>query len=232
MLPTVSEQEGGVESDPARWLARLPPGRHGLAREFVIQNQRGRIAAGIIASVAERGYQETTISQIAAAAGVSRRTFYGYFASKQECFLDTFDLIVEHLRAAAGEAAAEATGWPERVRARVAAALDAFAANPDLATFILIAPPRAGSELAERYSRAMDEALSDLTEGMPESLAAGQLSSAAEQALIGGVAALVVHKVEAGEGERLPELLPDLLELVLTPFLGRAEAVRIARQGA
>ncbi len=38
-----------------------------------------------------------------------------------------------------------------------------------------------------------------------------------------------MRKVEAGEGESLPDLLPDLVELTLAPFLGRAEAVRVAR---
>ena len=42
-------------------------------------------------------------------------------------------------------------------------------------------------------------------------------------------AALVVRKVEAGEGQRLPELLPDLLELTLSPYVGRDEAIRLAR---
>ncbi len=62
-------------------LHRLPPGRHGLPRDFVAQNQRDRLAAGTIAAVAERGYNETTIGDIAAAAGVSRRTFYVYFGT-------------------------------------------------------------------------------------------------------------------------------------------------------
>jgi hypothetical protein len=50
--------------------------------------------------------------------------------------------------------------------------------------------------------------------------------------MIGGAATLVMEKVQAGEGENLTELLTDLLELFLTPYLGREEAVRVARQGA
>jgi hypothetical protein len=34
--------------------------------------------------------------------------------------------------------------------------------------------------------------------------------------------------VNAGEGERLVDLLPDLLELVLTPYIGRERAVEEA----
>jgi AcrR family transcriptional regulator len=231
MLRPVTKRKGGGE-DVARGLSRLPPGRHGLPREFVSQNQRDRIAAGIIAAVAERGYHEAKITDITAAAGLSRRTFYTYFASKEECFFDTFDLIVTHLREAATAAAEPHREWPDRVRARLGAVLEAFAANPDLARFVLIAPPRAGEQIAARYRRAMDEVLAELTEGMPADVAATQPSRAAEHGLIGGAAALIVRKVELGEGESLPDLLPDLLELTLMPFLGRAEAVRFARSGS
>ena len=41
--------------------------------------------------------------------------------------------------------------------------------------------------------------------------------------------ALVVREVEAGGGDDLPRLLPDLVELFLTPYLGRGEAVRVAQ---
>lgn len=227
-MPLVSKRDAGGEGGERR-LLQLPPGRHGLPREFVRQHQRDRIAASMIACVAERGYKETTISQIAKAAGVSRRTFYAYFSSKDECFFDTFDLIIDHLRKAATEAAAAHTEWPERVRARLATILDTFAANPDLARFLLISSPRAGSEIAARYRRAMDEVLAELTDGIPDEARDREPSPEAEHALVGGAAAIIVRRVEAGKGETLPELLPDLVEFTLTPFLGREAASRFAR---
>jgi hypothetical protein len=42
----------------------------------------------------------------------------------------------------------------------------------------------------------------------------------AELAMAGGLSALLVAKVNAGEGERLGELEPELVELVLTPYIG------------
>jgi AcrR family transcriptional regulator len=228
-LPRVAKREPAAESS-ASGLPRLPPGRHGLSRDFVARNQRDRLTAGTIASVAEHGYHDTTISQIAAAAGVSRRTFYAYFASKQDCFLATYDLIVEHLSAAAAEAAAPLSRWPDRVSARFVAVLDAVTTNPDLARFLLIAPPRAGGEIAAHYRAAVERALAELTEGIPSDVALP--SEAAQSAMIGGVTGLIARKVEAGEADRLPELLPDLVELSLTPFLGRDEALRAARRAS
>lgn len=225
--PPVSKREPSGD-DPAPGLARLPPGRHGLPREFVTENQRGRLTAGIIAVVTERGYHEATISQIAAAAGVSRRTFYTYFSAKQECFLDAYGQIAEHLREAGAEAAAPYEEWADRVAAKLRSALEVFAANSDLARFYLVEAPRAGDEIAARYRQVTGRALVDLTADRPPSIR--QPSEAIEFAVMGGMAALIADRVQAGEGERLPSLLPDLLELVLTPYLGREEAVAAARR--
>lgn len=229
MLARVTEHEGGDGGSPDR-LPQLPRGRHGLSREFVSKNQLDRIVAGMIATVAEHGYQNAKLTDITAAAGLSRRAFYTHFESKEEAYFVTFDLIADHLRKAAGEAAAPFQEWPDRVRARLAAVLDVFAANPDLARYVLVAPPRAGKDIAARYRRAMDEVLAELTEGMPSEFAARKPSRAAEQAQIGGAAALIVRKVNAGEGARLADLLPHLVEIALTPFLGRDAAVEFARR--
>lgn len=212
-------------------LPRLPPGRHGLPRDFVVQNQRDRIAAGIIAAVSEFGYHQTTITQIAAAAGVSRRTFYGYFDSKEECFLATFDQIADHLCDAARDAASGQPEWPAKVAARIDSGLEIFSANPQLARFTLAEPPRAGGDVTAHYRGALDGALGELTEG--RSAATTQApSQAVQQSLIGGAVSLIVQRLEAGEEERIRDLLPDLVELFLTPFIGRAAAVRAAGDGS
>ena len=224
--------KGEPQAEDLPGLSRLPPGRHGLPRDFVAQNQRDRLAAGIIAAVSEFGYHETTITQIAAAAGVSRRTFYGYFNSKEECYFATFDQIAEHIRDAAREAAAERPDWPAKVAARFAAALEIFSANPQLARFALAVPPRASGEVTAHYRHALDRALAELTDGLPGAPEAEEPSPAVQQSLIGGVVSLIVQSSEEGEGERIGDLLPELVELFLTPFVGRAEAARAARAGA
>ena len=74
-----------------RDLHQLPPGRHGLPRAFVAANQRERIlsAVGDVASVA--GYSDMTVEGVIVTAGVSRRTFYEHFKSKDEAFLAAFE---------------------------------------------------------------------------------------------------------------------------------------------
>lgn len=216
------------ESSSPPGLARLPPGRHGLSREFVKQNQRDRLTAGTIAAVAERGYPETTISDIVKAAGLSRRSFYVYYASKEACYLSAAAEIAAHLHAVAEEAASEESGWPARVSARIGAGLAALAANPDLATFLLIAPTRSGGELAEHYSAGLMRATSTLFADMPKSLTKKRPSAALEYSLAGGSAAIVTRMVEAGDGAKLETFRGELVELILGRVLGWKEAARLA----
>jgi mycofactocin system transcriptional regulator len=54
---------------------------------------------------AEHGFAETTVEQIAAAAGVSRRTFFRYYDSKTAVLWYEFDREIARLRAAFAEVA-------------------------------------------------------------------------------------------------------------------------------
>jgi mycofactocin system transcriptional regulator len=56
---------------------------------------------------AANGFDETTVEQIAAEAGVSRRTFFRYFVSKTDVLWHNFDSEVAELRSRLGEMAPE-----------------------------------------------------------------------------------------------------------------------------
>lgn len=63
-------------------LSKLPPGRHGLPRDFVAENHFTRLLAGTARAVYEHGYAGATIEQIVDVAATSRRTFYDHFDGK------------------------------------------------------------------------------------------------------------------------------------------------------
>ncbi len=77
---------------------RLPHGPHQIARAEVIRHQRQRIQGALVESIATRGYMHSSVKHIVALAGVSRRSFYEQYENKQNCFLVTFDEIVERVR--------------------------------------------------------------------------------------------------------------------------------------
>jgi AcrR family transcriptional regulator len=205
---------------------QLPPGRHGLSRDFVAENQRERLLNGVVEAVAEHGYNETTIGRITEAAKISRRTFYEYFPGKEECFLAAYAMIDEHVRGSVRRAADADEPWPEQVRERLSILLSVLAHDAGVARFYLVEPLVAGGELAARYRDAMQLLVEAVR---PQQTLADMDLEVRDQALIGGVTALIARRLKAGEAERLPELLPDLTELVLAPSLGRETARRFAR---
>jgi AcrR family transcriptional regulator len=193
--------------------AQLPPGRHRLSREYVRKNQDDRLAAATIATIAARGFDETTVKDIVAAARLSRRTFYQRFANKTACFLATYELIASHLGEAAHIAAVEMPGWPQRPAATIEAALAVFDSNPDLALFLLAAPLRAdAAEPAAAHRRFLACAAGRLCDRAPVDLVPPPPLAAA---LVAGLASLVVDAVESGGGEELASLAPRLTELFL-----------------
>ncbi len=204
---------------------RLPPGRHGLPRAFIAENQRERLLNGVVDAVAEHGYGATTIARITAAAKISRRTFYEYFEGKEGCFLAAYEMIEAHVLDEMLAAPGSSEPWPDRVRARVAALLDVLARDTAVARCFLIEPLAAGGEVAARYREAMQLVAATLR---PEPPPSGLDMEVRDQALIGGIATLIVRRLNTGAAARLPELLPDLTELALAPYVGREEAKRLA----
>ena len=104
--------------------------------------------------------------------------------------------------------------------------LGTFEANHDLVRFTLLAPQAAGGEAAAAYREFLERLLALIREGVPKS--ARKPVPAAEYGLIGGLAGLLVSAVEEEPAPDLEALLPELTELVLTPYLGREAAVKAA----
>jgi AcrR family transcriptional regulator len=220
----------GAEDYPPE-LARLPPGRHGLPREFVTHNQRERLIAGIAEAIAEHGYSGTTIAHITRAAAVSRRTFYEHFSSKDECFVAAYDTVMKELRERVSAAFEESEEWPYAIKAGIDAMLQFLAAEPNLARLCMVEALVAGPAVVERYDAAIQSFVPYFQEGRkgrpPEVLS--RLSPTTEEALVGGMVSLISRRIIAGKTEELEELLPDLVEFTLTPYLGSAEAAEIAK---
>jgi AcrR family transcriptional regulator len=209
-------------------LARLPHGRHGLPPEFVARNQRERLIASLIETVAEYGYNDTTITRIVEGAGVSSRTFYKYFQSVEECYLAALDQTIARLTPLIEQAFDSEQIWPLQIRASIAALLGAFADDPALARLCAVEPFVAGPEIAARYEQALHGLVPYLRRGRQLRDGDDPLPETTERGLIGSINSLIARKVSAGEAESLSGLLSDLVQFALTPYLGPAEARAVA----
>jgi len=222
------KKDSAPDAEPAS-SPRLPAGRHGLPREFIVQNQRERIITALVDVIAERGYNATTVAHITKAASVSRRTFYEHFSDKEACFLAAYEMVADHIRESMQVAAEAFEDWPQKVRAALATMLRFLAGEPELARVCMIEPIAAGGEIAARHRQSMQGFVEILKAGRPQHTGERPLPEATEATLVGGIVSLIVREINAGRTEKLEELLPDLVELTLAPYLGADEAARLAR---
>ncbi len=89
----------------------LPPACHNspvAPNELSLQERKQELVRAELSNAAwrlfgERGYEATTVAEIAAAAGVSRRTFFRYYASKEDVLVETSDDLAEAMLAAMAE---------------------------------------------------------------------------------------------------------------------------------
>lgn len=209
-------------------LAQLPHGRHGLPAEFVEHNQRERLIASFTALAGEVGYGGATITAIHEGAGVASRTFYKYFETVEDICIGAFDKAVEDLRPLLAEAYLSESEWPLQVRAALAALLADFAEYPAVARLLTVEPFVAGPEVARRHRAALEEMTPYLRAGREERDGGEPLPDTAERGILGAVNSMIARQVTAGRAGELEALLPDLAQFVLTPYLGAAEARRVA----
>lgn len=226
----LSRPAGGAPEFPDE-LARLPHGRHGLPQEFVEHNQRQRLIAAFTQLVGAEGYNNVTIAGRTAGAGVSSRTFYDYFETIEDCYLAAFDQAMGELGTAL-RAAFESEGeWPAQIAAALAELLAWLAADPATARLLTAEPFVAGATVAERFRLAFEVAVPYLRRGRElRDPADRQLPESTERGLLGGVNSLIGRYAFSNRAKDLAGLRPDLVQFLLTPYLGAAEARRIALQ--
>jgi AcrR family transcriptional regulator len=189
---------------------------------------RQRILFAVAELVAKRGYHGTTIEHIVKRAGVSRATFYENFENREDCLLACFAEAEGEVRQRIAEAEAEASDWPEQVRAALVAFLGFVAANPALARTCLVESVSAGPAALESYEGALQSFAPLFRGGRGFRDAEGELPETLEDMIVGGVVWMVRQRLLRGEVEQLPELLPTMLEFALAPYLGEARAAEIA----
>jgi AcrR family transcriptional regulator len=197
---------------------RLPRGRHALAPDEVLRDQRERLIAAVPGVVAERGYEAMSVADIVKAAAVSRNAFYKNFADKQECFATAHDAGHERLFEVLVQPCEEAATIEERVERSLAAGMDALAAEPDVARLLFVEAPSAGEEIALRYHEWLQRYGTLLRSAAPEMPPEAQPAPEVEGVIVGGIASRVASEVLNGRAAKLPDLTAPLVEYVLAFF--------------
>ncbi len=230
-MTELSDQEGNnplgvADGDFAQdlHLWKLPRGRHGLPRELVEQSQRERLLAAVIRVTAAKGYQASSVADILNKAGVGRETFYQHFKNKENCFMAANDALIADLEARATAAYAQPGSWPERVRQGLAATLQWFADNAQVARVMMIETGTVGTAAGPHFRQTFRRFTALLDEGREFADNSPELPNLASIAA-GAVFARVYEEVTLGDGADLPQMLPELTFELLLPYLGEEGAV-------
>lgn len=167
---------------------------------------RERLLEGLAASIAQRGYRETTVSDIVRHAKTSKRTFYAHFTGKDAALLELLEAdnvaMIAGIRAAVDPAA----DWGVQVRQAVGAYVTAIETNPALTLAWIREFPALGEAVRpvqRRGMRLFTDMLVDLTSS-PGFRRAGMHTVSRQTALIllGGLRELTAHTLEDGEDIR------------------------------
>jgi AcrR family transcriptional regulator len=211
---------------------QLPPGRHKLSRGFVEANQRERILDAIADVTSLAGYSAMSVEDIIGTAGVSRRTFYDNFKSKDEAFLAALDVVGAELFERVRAAIAAHDDFAGGVRDGLAAFLQFLAGDLRRADLLIVEVLAAGPAAMQRRNQMMKTFAEMLRTGgdqVPNGRHPPELTA---ETVVGGIYEVVYSRVLEGQADELVALLPDLAYSVMQPYIGHEAARREAKKDA
>jgi AcrR family transcriptional regulator len=192
--------------------------------------ERSRIVAAFGRAAAESGYRGLTIEGVERYAGLPRERIEAHFESLEAGVLATQQAFLERLRLDAIEACAGIEDWSRRVRSALTSLLHTLTESSELARVLSVEVAGTSLGAAEHRFEVLDGFAGVLAEGRTHCPPAVDLPPLMEQAIVGGLASIVSRHLLAEEAEELLALGPELVELVLIPYVGIADARRVARE--
>jgi AcrR family transcriptional regulator len=170
--------------------------------------QRERLVAGMIAVANGEGYAEASVARVIAHAGVSRPTFYDYFADRDDCFLATHRELERALLDRVRRATVVEV--PERaLQAGVGALIELAGTRPDHARFLLDTTMAGGPRALDERDRTIERIVRILEKARSAASPRAPSPDMPTRALIGAVHWLLAPLLRRGEHD-LAQLASDL----------------------
>ena len=197
---------------PEALYAKLRPGPGRAAGEVAL-HQRARLRGSMVEIVSERGYDAVTVRELARLAGVSTRTFYEHFDSKEACLLDTLDSVIH---CAAGHVVENGErGWQQQLRFLLLSLARELERKPQLGRVALVEALSAGPMALRRLrhaEQAFEGLIEDSFDRAPDRVA---LSPLVVEGIVAGLLSVARARLLAGREQELPGLVDELLEWAL-----------------
>ena len=176
-----------------------------------------RLLQAMAEVVQQKAYGAITIADIVRMAGVSKRSFYEHFDSKEACFLALYTAASASALRTLSEALNPDQPWEHQIETGLRAYFEHLSAGPGLlrALFVDIhflgdAGARARREVMLGLARFMEETVNRRQDGSRAPL----LTPTRAMAAVGAINELVLLAIEANEVAQLPELTQASSDLV------------------
>jgi AcrR family transcriptional regulator len=214
-------REGLFFSTPAV----LPRGRHGLPRERVLAAQRERLMAAITALMADVGYENVRVGDVARTAGVSRAAFYECFTDKEACAFAAYDRFLEVLVQRIAGALDLSKDAERYVTVLLEAYLGTLEDDPVVGRAFQIEMDAVGA-LARKHRREALHSVAEVIRQHHEQLRAADstlhmLPDEAYRGLVYGVRQIASDALDEHPRPDLRAMIPGLAAWVLAAFRGR-----------
>jgi AcrR family transcriptional regulator len=199
---------------PAPARAAVPNGRpfRGVPSDERLAQRRKQLVEAGFATFGTRGFHETGVRDVCAAARLTERYFYESFRNLEGLFLAVYGEAVERVRSVVTGALAEASGPPPAIaRAALRAVLHAFRDDPRLARVLLLEILTVGPGVGDAQqivSASFAAVIASLAHELhPDLDALGLDPQLLANALYGSTLYLAMRWVESGFREHLETVL-------------------------
>jgi AcrR family transcriptional regulator len=205
-------------------ITGLPSGYSGLPRELVEASQRQRLLYGVTTTVAAKGYGLTTVVDISACAGVSKKTFYEYFPDKLACFLAAHDIgceaMLDAVTTASRDALRAGADPIEQLRSANRGYLNFLIEEEPYARTFFLETLAAGPEAIARYRHCREAFVTSLRVWHDHARRRHAdwplVTPLAYEAAMGAAHDLALARIATGRTAELANLTDELLEIQLT----------------
>jgi len=182
--------------------------------------QRARILAGACEAIETVGYARMTVAEIISRARVSRKTFYDAFADRDDCFLALLEETLDRAAFLARRAYLDKQHWRAGVRSALCTLLVLMESEPTLARLWVVEALRGDERVLERRARVLDGLAQVIGEGSHANSSGGDPPGVVDEAVVGGVIAVLHSRLLRATEEPLTDLLGPLMYMIVLPYLG------------
>lgn len=172
-------------------------------------------------SVADKGYANTTVADVVREAGVSRRTFYEHFATREACLIALYEAASRSSLRVLQDAIDPSRDWQTQVDQALIAYLQALAYSPVLLRTLFIDILGLGPPGLEARRRVVQSIADFMLEVINAHQSVAVLEPDMATAVVGGIIELVLQRIEQDRVATLPGLAGQAAGMVRAVVQGR-----------